>query len=43
MGTPDKTDWPEGYKLAQTKGTFLMDSRLLFSTINRDKLCRSDS
>ena len=21
LGTPDKGDWPEGYKLAQAKGT----------------------
>lgn len=21
LGTPDKADWPEGYKLAQAKGT----------------------
>jgi hypothetical protein len=21
LGTPDKSDWPEGYKLAQAKGT----------------------
>lgn len=20
LGTPDKTDWPEGYKMAQSKG-----------------------
>lgn len=22
LGTPDKTEWPEGYKLAQAKGIF---------------------
>lgn len=22
LGTPDKNDWPEGYKLAQTKSNF---------------------
>jgi hypothetical protein len=21
LGTPDKNDWPEGYKLAQSRGT----------------------
>ena len=25
LGTPDKTDWPEGYKLAQSRGYYFPD------------------
>ena len=25
LGTPDKNDWPEGYKLAQSRGYFFPD------------------
>lgn len=32
LGTPDKQDWPEGYKLAQSKGTLAIQYRLLFPT-----------
>lgn len=24
LGTPDKADWPEGYKMAQAKGNFVI-------------------
>lgn len=30
LGTPDKNDWPEGYKLAQTKSNSDDSFRLLF-------------
>lgn len=26
LGTPDKNDWPEGYKMAQAKGILLADN-----------------
>jgi hypothetical protein len=25
LGTPDKVDWPEGYKMAQAKGYYFPD------------------
>lgn len=31
LGTPDKNDWPEGYKMAQSKGILFLYLRLLFS------------
>ena len=27
LGTPDKTDWPEGYKLAQSRGYYFPDEK----------------
>lgn len=27
LGTPDKADWPEGYKLAQSKGYYFPDEK----------------
>ena len=35
MGTPDKADWPEGYKLAQSKSIKFPLFRTLFPTIKR--------
>lgn len=30
MGTPDKADWPEGYKLAQSKSRYLITKIITF-------------
>jgi hypothetical protein len=30
LGTPDKADWPEGYKLAQAKGSALLIQVITF-------------
>lgn len=27
LGTPDKNDWPEGYKMAQSKGYYFPDEK----------------
>jgi len=27
LGTPDKADWPEGYKLAQSRGYYFPDEK----------------
>lgn len=43
LGTPDKNDWPEGYKLAQAKSNSNYRLRLLFSTLTRNKSFRHNS
>lgn len=43
LGTPDKNDWPEGYKMAQAKGINLINSRLLFSRWERGESSRNNS
>jgi hypothetical protein len=30
LGTPEKGDWPEGYKLAQSKGTTFLNLAYYF-------------